>query len=98
MRNRKNKICEICGCSDRAAIHLHHIIPRTDPNSTDTLDNLAIICANCHAKVHKLQLVIEGVYMTSDGPKLFWHKAGEPYIVRKGVILKEDGTALVLEE
>ena len=46
----KNK-CEIetCSVSDPNLLELHHIIERTEANSTNHSFNLAILCANCHA-------------------------------------------------
>lgn len=98
MRSRLDKICEVCGCSDRAAIHLHHMIPRTDPRSTNDMGNLAVLCANCHTRTHSSEIILEGVYMTSVGAKLFWHFAGKPHIVRPGIFLQKDGTARIMEE
>jgi hypothetical protein len=53
--------CEICKVKDTATLHLHHIIERTDINSTNHNSNLAIICANCHAKVHNNEITIIGI-------------------------------------
>ncbi len=59
----KNK-CEIesCNVDDPDAIHLHHIIERTEANTTNHSFNLAILCAVHHELVHSGRLKIIGVY------------------------------------
>lgn len=59
----KNK-CEIetCNVTDENLLHLHHIIERTQINTTNDPFNLAILCANCHALTHSGKLKIIGVY------------------------------------
>ncbi len=59
----KNK-CEIetCSVSDPKLLELHHIIERTELNTTNHDFNLAILCANCHAMTHTGRLKIIGVY------------------------------------
>lgn len=59
----KNK-CEIetCNVSDPKLLELHHIIERTELNTTNHDFNLAILCANCHAMTHTGRLKIIGVY------------------------------------
>lgn len=64
-------ICEICSESDKSTLHKHHIIPRTDPNCTDHPFNLAVICSNCHNKVHAEVIKIIGIYPST---KLPYHR------------------------
>lgn len=45
----KEKICERCGFSNEAAIIVHHKDRNRDNN---TLSNLEVLCANCHAIEH----------------------------------------------
>lgn len=97
VRSKTSKECEICGNKDRATIDKHHIIPRTDPRCTNALSNIAIICSNCHRKVHAGEIIIEGVFSTSVGTRLFWHKSGESHVVRPGIFLQKDGTAKIVE-
>lgn len=73
-------VCEICGESNKAVLHKHHIVERTDPNTSHDDWNLAIICANCHNKVHDSQLKIIGVFPSTQLPykrTLVYEKNGE---------------------
>lgn len=53
--------CEVCGLSfekiygpiGREYIVAHHLDPIASGPSTTTLDDIALVCANCHAMVHK---------------------------------------------
>ena len=71
---RKSKLikakCEIetCGVSDPQLLELHHIIERTEENTTNNNFNLAILCANCHAMTHTGRLKIIGVYPSTQLP------------------------------
>jgi len=69
MKLIKNK-CEIesCQIDMPEALHLHHIIERTDINTTNHVYNLAILCANCHAMTHSGRLKIIGVYPSTKLP------------------------------
>jgi hypothetical protein len=68
MRGRISKrpklMCEIdgCGVTDPAVLHRHHIIERTEMNTSNNDFNLAIICANHHAMIHAGRLRIIGVF------------------------------------
>ena len=63
-------ICEICGENNKAVLHKHHIIERTDPNTSNHEYNLAIICANCHNKIHAKpsQIKIIGIFPSTKLP------------------------------
>ena len=65
----KNK-CEIesCNVTDPKLLELHHIIERTEINTTNHKMNLAILCANCHALTHTGRLKIIGVYPSTKLP------------------------------
>lgn len=43
--------CENPRCRTRyhQSLQIHHIIPRTHPRCTNMLDNLLVLCPNCHA-------------------------------------------------
>lgn len=65
----KNK-CEIEGCevTDKDALHFHHIIERTQINTTNNPFNLAILCAVHHELTHSGRLKIIGVYPSTCPP------------------------------
>ena len=65
----KNK-CEIDGCevTDSKILHLHHIIERTEINTSNHPNNLAILCPNHHSFVHSGRLKIIGVYPSTKIP------------------------------
>lgn len=59
---RANGICELCAkpapFEDKFGIpflETHHII-FLSKGGTDTVDNVAAICPNCHRKIHNLNL------------------------------------------
>lgn len=83
--------CEICGETNKRVLDRHHIIPRKHPLSTDNDYNLAVICSNCHRKVHNGEYIIEGVFKTSKGKELIWRYPNENYIMCNGVIFHKDG-------
>lgn len=65
----KNK-CEIEGCNetDKSTLHLHHIIERTQENTNNHPLNLAILCSNCHNKVHAGIIKLIGLYPATRPP------------------------------
>jgi 5-methylcytosine-specific restriction endonuclease McrA len=64
----KKIICEICGENNTKILEKHHIIPRTELGCTNHEYNLAIICANCHAKHHVGDIKIIGFVSSSKPP------------------------------
>ena len=50
VNEQQGGVCLLCGT--RAIEHYHHIVPRNKRGS-DTLPNIAGLCASCHDKVHK---------------------------------------------
>lgn len=54
--------CEIENCNENKNLHRHHIIERTQLNTTNHPYNLAILCSNHHAAVHSGSLKIIGIY------------------------------------
>jgi hypothetical protein len=61
-------ICEICGNNNSKILHKHHIVERTDPNTSNHEMNLAIICPTCHSRVHAKQLMIIGIFPSTKPP------------------------------
>jgi hypothetical protein len=60
--------CEIDGCEVRECLHLHHIVPRTDINTTNNSFNLCILCPTHHSYVHAGRLKIIGIYPSTKLP------------------------------
>lgn len=63
--------------ADSAILHRHHVIPRCDPRCVNGDGNLAILCPNCHSRVHAGEIVIIGVYPSTDGPTTIWFERGQ---------------------
>ncbi len=92
--------CEVCGLREPSALERHHMIPRTDPNCTEDISNIAVLCGSCHNLVHSLDIILEGRFADSSNfgelvPKLFFHRKGQTFNIIPGIILKEDGTAVI---
>ena len=69
MKKKLEKIeCEICGEKNKNVLHKHHIIARTKINTSNDPMNLAIICSNCHNKVHAGEIEIVGLYPSTKLP------------------------------
>lgn len=68
MKKLPKIICEICGETDKNALHYHHIIPRTDPDCTNKPENIAVICSSCHSKHHLGSIEILGVLPSTKLP------------------------------
>ena len=60
--------CEICGNADKKILHEHHIIERTELNTSNHEMNLCVICPNCHGLVHSGKLEIIGIYPSTKPP------------------------------
>jgi hypothetical protein len=70
MSKLKQKIgkCEIEGCGETKSLHEHHIIERTELNTTNNEMNLCVLCPTHHDYVHKGLLKIIGVYPSTNPP------------------------------
>jgi hypothetical protein len=83
-KKRLEKVeCEICGSTDRKILHKHHIIERTDPNTSHDDENLAILCPNCHSKIHVGEIEVVGIFPSTK----------QPY--RRTLVYKEGGVSNV---
>jgi len=60
--------CEIEGCDVSLCLHLHHVIERTEENTTNNSFNLAILCPNHHSFVHAGRLKIIGIFPSTQPP------------------------------
>ena len=97
MKLRPKIRCEICQIRKRTILHRHHIIPRQDPRSTNCDYNLAILCPNCHSYVHTGELIIIGVYYTTEGFQLMWFKKGDvPPISEEFWLIKDNPLVITL--
>jgi hypothetical protein len=71
-RRKKEKlipiVCEICNEDNKAVLHKHHIVERTDPNTSNHEYNLAVVCSNCHNKIHAKQISIIGLFPSTKLP------------------------------
>lgn len=68
MKNLILNKCEINECKEILNLHKHHIIERTELNTTNHIYNIAILCPVCHAKVHSGHIKIIGVYPSTQPP------------------------------
>jgi hypothetical protein len=55
--------CPFCGEKHVAALHIHHIIARAE-GGPNTPENLLLVCASCHQKIHTKIISSEQVYLT----------------------------------
>lgn len=68
-KKKPDKIeCEICGEKDTCVLHHHHIVERTEINTDNSYWNLAVLCSNCHNKVHHGDIKIIGIYPSTKPP------------------------------
>jgi hypothetical protein len=68
--------CQICEQQDYLVEH--HIQSRSK-NGSNKKSNKTDICSSCHVKVHKGDIVVEGIFLTSLGYKLIWrYKTEQP--------------------
>jgi hypothetical protein len=90
--------CEICNVEKKSILHRHHIIPRRDARCTNHDGNLAILCPNCHSRVHTGEIIIIGVYQTSDGRQPMWFKKGQqPPIIEEHWLVKYNPLVVTLD-
>ena len=62
LKKRPKIECEVCGENDNHTLQRHHIVERTEINTSNHDFNLAVLCGNCHSKVHAGSLEIIGVW------------------------------------
>ena len=63
--------CEICNETD-IRLDKHHINSKSK-NGSNQIHNIALLCPNCHRRVHMGQIILEGRFQTSNGYKLLYH-------------------------
>ena len=80
-------------------IHKHHIIPKSDPRSSNNDNNLAIVCPTCHARIHTGEIIVLGVYQTTGGTIPIWFKNGDdPPIPKEFWTVKENHLVVTLKK
>lgn len=67
--NSGKEICPICNNAE--ILVEHHINGRKIPDF-DASWNKCYICSNCHNKIHRDLIKIEGWFKTSSGLELIW--------------------------
>jgi hypothetical protein len=60
--------CEIDNCNETKCLEIHHIIPRSDLNTTNHDMNLCILCSLHHSYLHAGLLKIIGIYPSTRPP------------------------------
>lgn len=68
------KQCEIC--NQETYLDKHHIISRSKGGPNKSY-NIAYLCPNCHRKVHRGVIILEGRFMSCTGNILVWHHKNE---------------------
>lgn len=56
-------LVKCCVCGSRANLHRHHIIPRSVTQNDDP-ENLAVLCATDHRRIHNKEIDL-GPYLSS---------------------------------
>ncbi len=77
MNRSGTQACPIC---ERAAKLVEHHIEGRSISS----DYVAWICPICHDDVHAGDLIIEGIYQTTNGIELIWRREEDQPIVADG--------------
>jgi len=95
---RVKTCCEICDEPNISILHYHHIIPRCDPRSTNNNNNIAILCPTCHSLVHAGEIIIIGVYKTTNDYNTMWFKKGcDPPIPEEFWLVKNNKMVITLK-
>jgi len=70
------KECEICNCSIKSMLEVHHITPQKEANKEgylsdgshkDSIKNLIVLCSKCHDDYHAGKIIIGKTKQTSNG-------------------------------
>lgn len=88
MKLVKNKLtrtkCEVddCNVTDPHLLHVHHIIHRTELDSSNHPFNCCVLCANHHSLTHSGKLKIIGVFPSTKlgGRQLVYELDGKPNV------------------
>lgn len=52
LMKQRGKACQLCGYDRFDIFNIHHIVEKHN-GGTDELDNLLLVCPNCHTEIHK---------------------------------------------
>lgn len=63
--------CYICGEDNYNALNVHRI-KHGEHGGTYKMDNITVLCANCHAKHHAGVITVVGWFNSSKGRVLNW--------------------------
>ena len=74
----KTQSCEVCW-NEEVTLDKHHIVSKSC-SGTNEKHNIAHLCPNCHRLVHTGDIVLEGIFLTSEGYMLIWHNRNEASI------------------
>lgn len=70
MKKLQKIVCEICGEKDKDTLDYHHIYEQAKDadKCTNHPFNLAIICSNCHKKIHAGTIEVLGLIPSTQIP------------------------------
>lgn len=81
---KANEQCEMCQSKTR--LELHHIIPVSlDKSKAFDLDNIQVLCYDCHLKIHNKRNIKENNYIRNDKTALFCRIENITYIGEEDV-------------
>lgn len=59
---KKQRVCQVCGCSDMNKLEVHHILARSIyPELKGDERNLVVLCSKCHSYLHNV-IMPEGMH------------------------------------
>ena len=72
--------CYFCDVDDYAQLNVHRILYGEDGGEY-TDHNSLVVCANCHARIHDEQIVIDRKYNSTSGKKVlhYWDNGEEKW-------------------
>lgn len=88
----KNPHCEYCGNNNKNILQLHHINPICKGGDND-INNIIVLCPNCHKMVHVKQIETQELIEIKKTPKTFTKKQVYKFELEK---LKRNETKLKL--
>lgn len=68
--------CVLCGIKDSDLLEFHRIKHGKDGGSYN-INNTLLCCSNCHTKIHKNKISIEGWFHSTKGRVIFVKENGE---------------------